>query len=99
MRHHQNEHVRNKKLEEDTFEVNKGAAGGSITLDADAVNAGDLLMCPSHPEKLLFLFGTGWWESNGGTVHHNGSHHNAAFEAYCSSCQAYWSVMAWSYAG
>ena len=68
---------------------------GTICLDADMIADGDMLMCPKHPERVLFVFGTGWWEM----VDKSDTGNNPVWEIRCSECNSQHKVTAWSYQG
>ena len=38
----------------------------TISLCVDGVYDGDYIMCPQHPNEVIFVFGTGFWELLGG---------------------------------
>lgn len=69
-------------------------SGFKIDVDGDSVADGRIIVCPAHPQKPLFVFGTGWWEANGGTFENNPS-----WEVWCGMCQRYYQFSAWSYRG
>lgn len=76
--------------------------GGIILIDADSTPEGSQLACPEHSGKILFVFGTGWWVTYGGSVVTGpltGNESSASVEAWCGLCGKYWTVEGFSHAG
>lgn len=67
---------------------------GSIIMDADCVNDGDSLTCPTDKEQVIFVFGTDWWRAHGGS-----ETKNAYIKAWCRACCKYILIDTWSYRG
>jgi hypothetical protein len=65
-----------------------------VEIDADCIRDGDTLMCPTCNDVPIFVFGTGWWEANGGTFDTN-----AEFKAWCPKHGCYIVITTWSYRG
>ncbi len=68
--------------------------GHTIDIDGDCINDGDYLVCPQHNEKVIYVFGTDWWENGGGTFDEN-----PILSAWCYKCQIAWTLKPWSYRG
>lgn len=44
---------------------------GRYFIDGDCVDQGQYLMCPDHPDHVIYVFGTDWWQALGGTFEKN----------------------------
>ena len=65
-----------------------------LEIDADCVVDGDVLMCPIHHDCQIYVFGTNWWNHEGGSFEVN-----AKFDAWCCQGQHTIKVDAWSWRG
>lgn len=65
-----------------------------LELDADCVRVGMKLMCSTHNNSIIYVFGTHWWEHEGGSFEKN-----AIINAWCGEGCHNVLVDTWSYRG
>lgn len=67
-------------------------------MDIDASNAGDYIVCPVHPEEIIYVFGTNFWKKEGGKCSYGWASLTLK-DPYCSKCSRYYRVNVGSYGG
>ena len=66
-------------------------------LDVDASNDGDYIVCPEHPDEIIYVFGTNFWQKEGGESSFGWS--TIWVKGWCYKCLKTYRIPLGSYGG
>ena len=69
-------------------------------IDVDGSNDGDYIVCPQHPEEIIYVFGTRFWQlEEGPTTGFRGGWHTLTLKCWCRFCGVTHRINIGSYGG